>query len=320
MSESLTPSIHYVSDKRLREIIEAWLIALKSERRMSPKTVSSYGYDLASFLTFLNEHTGKVPTLPMLLGLTVKDFRAFLSAQNRKQMQHSSMARKMSCLRNFFRWLAKNDYGKNAAIRAVHSPKSARSIPKPLDETDALKTIQTANELYDTPWLGLRDTALFALLYGSGLRLGEALAMNIKDIPTGDTMMITGKGNKQRVVPVLPFVKDLLQNYLDAYPGDKNPEAPLFIGKGKKRLNPGVVQRQIRRLRILLNLPETATPHALRHSFATHLLSAGGDLRTIQELLGHSSLSTTQRYTEVDSEKLGKIYNAAHPRAKRKPL
>ncbi len=320
MKKSLTPSIFYSANTSLRKTIEAWLVAQKSERRMAKNTVISYGYDLASFLDFLTKYKEKQPTLRMLISLEVKDFRAFLSKESEARRERTSMARKMSCLRNFFRWLAQNDLGKNASIRAVRSPRPPRSIPKPLDKDDALKTIQTANELYDTPWLGMRDAALFALLYGSGLRLGEALALNIKDIPAGDTMTVTGKGNKQRVVPILPFVKELLEAYLNVYPADKIPTAPLFIGKGKKRLNPGVVQRQIRRLRLVLNLPETATPHALRHSFATHLLAAGGDLRTIQELLGHASLSTTQRYTEVDSEQLGKIYNAAHPRAHKKPL
>ena len=318
MKESLTPSIFYSADDKLRNIIESWLLDLKAKKRMSIKTIYSYGYDLASFLAFLNTYNSKIPNLNTLINLKVKDFRAFLSKENERNMQHSSMARKMSSLRNFFRWLANNNYGKNPAIRAVRSPKPTRYIPKPLEENDALKTIFSAQDLYDLPWLGLRDAALFSLLYGAGLRLGEALALNIEDIPRGDTMTITGKGNKQRVVPLLPFVKQAIQNYLNIYPLTKKPDAPLFIGKNKKRLNPGVVQRQIRRLRILLNLPDTATPHSLRHSFATHLLSAGGDLRTIQELLGHASLSTTQRYTEVDTQKLTKIYNASHPRANKK--
>lgn len=314
----IAPNIVFTAKPDLIKTLGEWLTFLKSTKRFSINTVQSYGFDMAAFLSFYKRYKGAEPGLSDLLVMDIHDFRSFLSDRTEEGLSRTSLAREMSTLRNFFRWLDRSGKGKNKAISAVRSPKIPRFIPKPIPEGEAIKTITSAAELYDEPWLGKRDAALFALLYGCGLRLSEALNMNIGDIPAGEEMTITGKGRKQRIVPVLPFVKDLIKDYLATYPirpiADK---MPLFIGKGKGRLNPGVVQRQMRRLRGYLGLPESATPHSLRHSFATHLLSAGGDLRTIQELLGHASLSTTQRYTEVDSERLSKVYNAAHPRAKR---
>jgi len=170
--------------------------------------------------------------------------------------------------------------------------------------------------LHDTPWIAARDMAILTLLYGCGLRISEALNLNVEDVPEGDAMVITGKGNKQRVVPVLPIVLEAIQYYLDLYPKRLKKSGPLFVGVQGKRVNPGVIQRQVRKLRAYLGLPASATPHALRHSFATHLLAGGGDLRTIQELLGHESLSTTQRYTEVDQARLIEVYRDSHPRAR----
>jgi integrase/recombinase XerC len=222
----------------------------------------------------------------------------------------------MSTLRGFFGFLDRRGLGHNAAIGAVRSPRPPRSLPKPLAADEAIEALSAAGELHDEPWLAARDVALFTMLYGCGLRLGEALALERRDAPRGDTMVITGKRRKQRVVPVLPVVREAVGEYLRQCPYPPSPERPLFVGARGGRLNPGVVQRQMRRLRALLNLPDSATPHALRHSFATHLLAGGGDLRTIQELMGHASLSTTQRYTEVDAAKLSAEYAKAHPRAK----
>jgi len=222
----------------------------------------------------------------------------------------------MSTLRGFFRFLDRTGRVHNAALSAVRSPRPPAPVPKPLAADEAMDTLETAAELQDEPWLAARDTALFTLLYGCGLRLGEALALDRGDAPTGGAMTVTGKGRKQRVVPVLPVVASALAEYLALCPFRGGRDQPLFVGARGGRLNPGVVQRQMRRLRALLGLPATATPHALRHSFATHLLAGGGDLRTIQELLGHSSLSTTQRYTQVDAARLVSIYSDAHPRAK----
>ncbi len=197
----------------------------------------------------------------------------------------------------------------------MRTPKVPRALPRPLDVGDALAAVDAAGQLSDEPWLAKRDQALLLLLYGCGLRIGEALALNRRDAPAGDVLVVTGKGRKQRLVPVLPVVREAIAAYLAACPHALPADAPLFLGARGGRLDPAVAQRQVRRLRSALGLPETATPHALRHSFATHLLADGGDLRTIQELLGHASLSTTQRYTAVDVSRLAAVHRRAHPRA-----
>ena len=224
----------------------------------------------------------------------------------------------MSTVRGFFRYLEKHGLGHNPALGAVRTPKVPKSVPKALDIAEALESVEAVADFTDTPWIAKRDIAVLMLLYGCGLRIGEALALNRHQAPRADTMVVTGKGNKQRLVPVLPVVREAVEDYLAACPRPLEPDDPLFIGARGKRLDASVIQKQMRKIRILFGLPETATPHALRHSFATHLLAGGGDLRTIQELLGHASLSTTQRYTDVDSARLMAVYEAAHPRA-RKP-
>jgi integrase/recombinase XerC len=308
--------IHFVARPDLAETVEAWRRWLATEKRASPHTLDAYGRDLAAFLAFLSEHRGEEPSLAVLAGLEAGDFRAYLARRSGEGIGRASLARAMSTLRGFFRYLDRHDLVHNPALKAVKSPRPPRSVPKPLAADEALDTLNTAAEMHDEPWLAARDVALFTLLYGCGLRLGEALALRRRDIPHGDTLMITGKGNKQRVVPVLPVVKDAIADYLRQVPFPAAPDEKLFLGARGGGLNPGVVQRQMRRLRQVLGLADTATPHALRHSFATHLLAGGGDLRTIQELLGHSSLSTTQRYTEVDAGRLTEIYRDAHPRAR----
>lgn len=310
--------IAFAADPRLAGAAEAWQRWLTDEKRASAHTLDGYGRDLAAFLGFLREHRGGEPRLEDLAELTPADFRAFLARRGNDGLARSSMARAMSTLRSFFRFLDRMGQLHNPAIHAVRSPRPPRSLPKPLAADEALETLSTAAALQDDPWLAARDVALFSLLYGCGLRLGEALSLTVGEAPLGEVLRITGKGRKQRMVPVLPVVRQAVAEYLRLRPTSDEAGAPLFIGARSKRLNPGVVQRQMRRLRVLLGLPETATPHALRHSFATHLLSAGGDLRTIQELLGHASLATTQRYTEVDSRRLATVYRDAHPRARSK--
>tara|TARA_Y100001936_G_scaffold254175_1_gene326425 strand:+ start:23485 stop:24354 length:870 start_codon:yes stop_codon:yes gene_type:complete len=287
------------------------------ERQSSTHTLAAYSQDLAAFLEFLTSHIGKPPALDDLASLKMADYRSFLAHRINQGIAHSSVARAMSTLRNFFKFLDKTGRVSNATIKAVRSPKPKPPIPKPISVEDAFDVIRAAAKLSDTPWISKRDVAVFTLLYGCGLRIDEALSLNRADIPDGDAMTVTGKGNKQRVVPVLPIVRDAIDKYVDACPFSGEAETPLFVGARGGRLNAGVVQRQMRKVRAQLGLPNTATPHALRHSFATHLLGAGGDLRTIQELLGHSSLSTTQRYTSVDAERLMKVYEVSHPRAKR---
>jgi integrase/recombinase XerC len=312
------PTLHVAADRALGRVIAAWYAWLAAERRASAHTLDAYARDLAAFLTFLSDHLGGEPGVAALAALTPADFRAFLAQRNARGLSRSSTARSLSTLRNFFRFLDRRGVAHNPAIAAVKTPRLPRSVPKALREDDALEAIRTIGETHDEPWLAARDTALLLLLYGCGLRLGEALALNCGDVPKGDTLRVVGKGRKERIVPVLPVVKAALADYRRQCPYPPEAAAPLFVGARGKPLNPGVVQRQLRRVRARLGLEDTATPHALRHSFATHLLAKGGDLRTIQELLGHASLSTTQRYTAVDAAHLTKVYRRAHPRAKAK--
>lgn len=300
----------------LAAVIARWRDWLAAERRASPHTLDGYGRDLAAFLAFLTQYQGEQPGIATLAALKPADFRSFLAARAGADIGRSSLARGMSTLRGFFKFLDREGLVHNPALTAVRSPKVPKSVPKALSVDDALNTLGEAAMLQEEPWLAARDVALFTLLYGCGLRIGEALALNRGDVPTADVTTITGKGNKQRVVPVLPVVREAIADYVAQCPFGGKPADPLFVGARGKRLNPGVVQRQMRRLRLVLGLPEEATPHALRHSFATHLLAGGGDLRTIQELLGHASLSTTQRYTEVDEARLRAVYQDAHPRAR----
>jgi len=310
------PVSHLHAGPALAAAIAAWRDWLTAEKRASAHTVAAYGRDLDAFLKFLAGHLGGVPDLADLEALTAADFRAYLAARTNAGLSRTSVARAMSTLRGFFKFLDRTGRGHNAAIRTVRVPRPPRQVPRPLGEEEALGALSSVPELQDEPWLAARDLALFTLLYGCGLRLGEALALDVAQVPAGESMVIRGKGSKERVVPVLPVVREAIAAYLEQRPFPAEPDSPLFIGARGKRLNPGVVQRQMRRLRALLGLGERATPHALRHSFATHLLAKGGDLRTIQELLGHSSLAATQRYTEVDIARLGAVYDKSHPRAR----
>ena len=307
--------IRFTAQADLLAAIDDWRRWLITERRTSDHTVDGYCRDLAAFLEFLQEHQGETPDLATLADLTPADFRSWLAARIRAGLSRTSIARAMSALRNLFRFLDRTGRVSNQALAAVKAPKPPKSVPKPLNIEDALLLLHRAAEIAAEKWVGARDVALLTLLYGCGLRIDEALSLNQREAPAGDTMMITGKGNKQRVVPVLPVVIDAIAVYRAACPFPSGTDMPLFYGVRGGRLNPGIVQRTMRTLRADLGLPETATPHALRHSFATHLLAGGGDLRTIQELLGHASLSTTQRYTDVDTQKLIEVYDRSHPRA-----
>jgi integrase/recombinase XerC len=313
MAEAALESL--AADPALAQAVGEWRRWLTHERRASAHTIDAYTRDLGGFLSFLRDHLGCAPGLAGLEALAAVDFRAWMARRAADGLSRSSTARAMSVLRNFFRWLERNGYGGNHAIRAMRSPKRPHGIPKPLTVADAGLLLDSIDLLPGEPWETLRDTALFALLYGCGLRISEALGLNRGEAPAGEALRVTGKGGKERMLPVLPPVRDAVWAYLAACPYQPGADGPLFLGRRGKRLNPGVAQRRLRDLRVLLGLPETVTPHALRHSFATHLLGAGGDLRAIQELLGHASLSTTQRYTEVDSERLMATYRAAHPRA-----
>ena len=306
------------SDPALAGALADWRAWLADERRASPHTIEAYETDLAGFLGFLAEHLGGDPSLPDLAGLKAADFRAWLAKRARDGLAKSSTARAMSTVRGFFRRLEKRDLLSNPAVRAVRTPKLPQSAPKPLSEQGAREVMANVGAMAKEPWIAKRDAAVLLLLYGCGLRIGEALGLSrarVADMAKG-SMTVRGKGSKDRMVPVLPVVAEAARDYLAACPYAGGDNDPLFLGARGKALDPAIVQKEMRSLRRALNLPETATPHALRHSFATHLLGGGGDLRTIQELLGHASLSTTQRYTAVDSAKLLDVYRAAHPRAR----
>ena len=304
------------TDTKIISAIEDWQKHLMLERRLSEKTGESYLMDIKEFTSFLYDYMSDMVSVKMLKNLKVSDFRAFLVERAKQKLSRASTARCLSALRNFFKFLAKEGIVENAAIMSVRSAHPAKVLPKPLSVEDAGRFLDAVEHLAQEPWQGARDKAMYMLMYGCGLRIAETLSLNVGDIMgAGDAFTITGKGNKQRLVPLLPIVKKTLQAYIKVHPNPKKGE-PLFIGSRLDRINPGVVQRNVRVIRRYLQLPDTVTPHALRHSFATHLLQGGGDLRTVQELLGHASLSATQRYTEIDIAGLQKVYDSAHPRAK----
>ena len=297
--------------------IGRWLGYLGAERRMSPKTLEAYARDVGQFLDFLSQHLGGAPSLKALARLSPADVRAFMAARRSEGLSSRSLMRVMAGTRSFARFLERNGKGKVGALSAVRAPKIGKTLPKPL-------AIAAAKRISDTdlregearePWVIARDAAVLGLLYGSGLRISEALSLKRKDFSKRDAITVTGKGNKTRMVPVLRQVAKLVADYVALCPIDLPADGALFVGTRGGPLSPRVVQLAMATLRGALGLPDTATPHALRHSFATHLLARGGDLRAIQELLGHASLSTTQIYTAVDSERLLEVYASAHPRA-----
>lgn len=313
MAGGLTP---FEAEPAVQAAIEDWRIWLQHEKRYSPRTLESYARDLGRFLAFMSEHIGYAPGLADLGKLKTADFRSYLARRTADGLSRSSIARGLSTVRNFFKYLERNGLAANAAIGGIRTPKVPKSVPKSLSEDEALEAVQSIDELALEPWVGFRDVAVLTLLYGCGLRISEALDLNRRDAPKGNALTVTGKGNKQRLVPLLPAVIEAVDKYLEACPYPLDPDGPLFVGVRGKRLKARIIQLQVAKLRAGLGLPETATPHALRHSFATHLLGGGGDLRTIQELLGHASLSTTQRYTNVDVDHLNRTYDDAHPRAR----
>jgi integrase/recombinase XerC len=302
----------------------AWRDWLKSERRLAVHTLVAYEHDVATFLGFMTGYLGKPPTLDALSKLKPAEFRAWLAERARQGLARTSTARAFSSVRSFFQFLDKRGLAHNASIGAIQTPKLPRSVPKALSERDMEELLEAPAEQEREAWLDLRDAAVLLLLYGAGLRIGEALGLSkgvVEDLlNTGrDTLSVTGKGNKTRLVPLLPQALEALRAYRDACPwlAARGPGEAFFVGARGGALDPAIVQKRVRDIRRGLGLAESVTPHALRHSFATHLLGAGGDLRTIQELLGHASLSTTQRYTDVDAARLTAVYRAAHPRAKR---
>ena len=293
--------------------VQTWLNALANERRASKHTLRAYEGDIRQFLTYMNGHLGEPIALKDISDAALRDFRGYLSKKAMAGNSNTTRARAVSSLRTFFKWLDFNGILHNAALKLVSTPKIPHKVPRPIEVHRIFEMLDTLDE---GDWTFARDKALFGLLYGSGLRISEGLSLNVKDIvPDMDMIRITGKGNKQREVPFLAESHRLIAAYRAACPETETPDRPLFIGVQGKRLNQGMVQKRMRYLRIRMGLGETATPHALRHSYATHLLGEGMNLREIQELLGHASLTTTQRYTEVNYEELLKTFRQAHPRA-----
>ena len=301
-------------DPALNSIIERWLDWIAHGKRLSPHTVRAYRIDMTDFLRFINIHRGQTVTVPLLAALSLTDFRAWVAAKAGASVTARSRARSVSSLRHFYTWLDREGILHNPAIQILRMPKLDRTIPRPLSIESMDQLLASTPEIQQD-WTGIRDCALFTLLYGAGLRINEALQLDCKDWPDdADSITITGKGNKQRQIVLLPSVLNAMRHYLQACPFPIERDRPLFVGKQGKRLNQGVAQRDMRLLRAQLGLPDTVTPHALRHSFATHLLVDGVNIRAIQELLGHASLSTTQRYTELDVNDMRDIIERLHPR------
>lgn len=293
-----------------------WLARLAGERRLSALTTSAYERDLRQFLSFMTRHLGGPPALADLADLRPLDLRAFMAERRREGAGARTLGRGLAGIRSFLRHLERKGLANAAGAAATRAPRQPKSLPKPLSARDARRVVDTDLQLAEEPWIAARNAAVLTLLYGCGLRISEALSLTRGDLPqAGDTLRITGKGGKTRIVPLLPVALQAIEAYLDLVPYALASDAPMFRGARGGPLQPAIVQKEMRRLRAALDLPDTATPHALRHSFATHLLAGGGDLRTIQELLGHASLSTTQVYTGVDTSRLLDIYDRAHPRA-----
>ena len=320
MSKAAAPQIELASaDPSIAQEMTRWLAHLGAERRLSPKTLEAYGRDLRQCLDFLCSHWGERVTLARFAALEATDIRAFMAMRRADDIAGRSLMRALAGLRSFGRFLEREGKGKVGALSAIRAPKVAKSLPKPLPMASAKRLAdadERAGEERET-WILVRDAAVMALLYGSGLRISEALGLKRREVPKageGNVLVVTGKGNKTRMVPVLQNVLALIDEYVAMCPHALPAEGPIFVGARGGPLSPRIIQLAMERLRGALGLPDSATPHALRHSFATHLLSRGGDLRAIQELLGHSSLSTTQIYTGIDSERLLEVYASAHPR------
>lgn len=302
-------------DPALENLLNKWLDWIANGKRLSVHTVRAYRTDIDDFLAFMNTHIGKTVTLTVLSEATLGDFRAWIAAKALDNVTARSRARAVSSLRHFYKWLDREGILHNPAIQLLRSPKLPHTIPRPLSVVNAENILELAEDNQDD-WAGTRDKALFTLLYGAGLRIDEALRLNCGQWPKhhNDHLTITGKGNKQRQIVLLDIVHEAMDRYFKQCPFPFASDRPLFLGKQGKRLNQGVAQRAMRQLRALLNLPDTVTPHALRHSFATHLLVDGVNIRAIQELLGHASLSTTQRYTELAIEDMRDLIDRLHPR------
>lgn len=296
-------------------LVADWLAATKAIGGAADKTIEAYQRDLIAFLSFLTSHRGEVVARMHLHDVNLKDMRAWMAHERSRGISPRSLARALSAVKGFFRWLGERDGFEPTAVLAARAPKFQSRLPRPVAADSARELINTVGLQHNLPWVNARDAAVVTLLYGCGLRISEALSLRFCDTPLPDSLHITGKGKKDRIAPVLPAARQAVAEYLRLCPFRHEAQSPLFLGVRGGQLNPRLIQKVMEQARLKLGLPASATPHAMRHSFATHLLEAGGDLRTIQELLGHASLSTTQAYTAIDQARLMEVYNAAHPRA-----
>lgn len=301
----------------LAKACQRWRMSLVSERRLAENTLHAYDRDVEQFLSFLTEHLGGSPSIKDLNALRPADLRSFLARRRANGAGARSVGRSLSGIRSLARFLERDGLIDASAFGAIRSPKRPQSLPKPLSVEQSKRVVEAQEQLAEEPWIAARDAAVLTLCYAAGLRISEALSLTYANAPDAraQAMRIIGKGGKERVVPLLPVISQTIAAYIKLCPYALGAQEPLFRGARGGALNPRMVQKAMERLRSVLGLPESATPHALRHSFATHLLSRGGDLRTIQELLGHASLSTTQIYTGVDMDRLAEIYDKAHPRS-----
>lgn len=299
-----------------RDALSGWLAAQKALRGASANTIDAYGRDVAGFLAFMTGHHGESQGLAALARISTADMRSWMAFARGDGLGPRSLSRKLSAVKSFYRWLSEREGFEPTAVLSIRAPKFQRKLPRPLSPEAASEMIETLEMQSLTPWIAARDQAVVTLLYGCGLRISEALRLRGADLPIGTALRISGKGGKERIVPVIAPARAAVERYLHLCPHDIIANGPLFIGVRGGPLNARAIQKVVERTREQMGLPASATPHAMRHSFATHLLNAGGDLRAIQELLGHASLSTTQAYTGVDTARLMEVYARAHPQGR----
>ncbi len=298
------------------DALNQWLTGLAALKGRADNTINAYRNDVAGFLGFLQTHHGDALGTGAIARVTISDMRSWMASERGRGVSARSLARQLSAVKQFMAWLGERDGFDVTPVLSTRSPRFKRPLPRPLPPDAAVQMIATVGEMADMPWVGQRDVAVVTLLYGAGLRISEALSLTGASFPLSDSLRIRGKGDKERMVPILPICADAVARYVAACPFPVEPEAALFRAVRGGALSPRPIQKAMEAARAVLGLPATATPHAMRHSFATHLMTQGGDLRSIQELLGHASLSTTQAYTAVDTDRLLDIYDAAHPAAR----
>ncbi|MEM9788426.1 MAG: tyrosine recombinase XerC [Pseudomonadota bacterium] len=299
----------------LSDAVARWLDHERALAGAAENTLKAYQADVMGFLAFMTQHNGETQGLAPIAKITVRDMRSWMAHERGRGVGARSLARSLSAVKSFYRWLSEREGFEPTAVLSTRAPKFQRKLPRPLAPDAATAMIETVELQSTEPWVATRDSAVITLLYGCGLRISEALGLMGKDAPLPEVLRITGKGGKERIVPVIDAARDAVDAYIRLCPYQSEPNAPLFRAIRGGALAPRAIQKVMAQTRMQLGLPATATPHAMRHSFATHLLAAGGDLRAIQELLGHASLSTTQAYTAVDAARLMEVYDKAHPKA-----